>query len=484
MEPSSRPSLHRHRLQTIHERIDGLWEAYRKRSIYEAVHGYQPLRGQRAFHLAPGQLRLLLGGNRSGKTMAGAAEAVWHAMGQYPDWYPEPGRTAAPNRGWIVGLDYSMVRDVIEPAVRHFLDDAWIHSWNANTHVIRLINGSTIGLKSADSGRSKFQGASRHWIWMDEETPEDIFQECRARIVDVSGRMWMTLTPLRGLMYVKRLIRDAQADPHVDVLYAATRDNARSTGGVIPDHEIERFAAQLSPAEARCRLEGHPPPVEGRAYPSFVSEKHVVPSLEFSPHRDLLWSWDFNVSPLCSVLAQVEGTELRVVDEVVLDGPHGHTTDEAVQAFLERYGHASQHGVKTGAECIFRGDIILYGDYAGMARSHRRSGNDYELIRQILERAGWPRPAIRVRPNPAVRERVQSVERLLGAQLGRPRISISKQCQYLIDDLEQVRWDRTGHLDKRQDPQRTHSSDALGYLVAERFPLVPFRRESDWVPPW
>ncbi len=472
----------RQTVQSVYERHDAAWQAYLDEDAYRIAANYHPLRTQEIFHRSVCQTRVLFGGNRSGKTHAGAAEAIWHALGSYPSWYPQEGRSAIPNHGWIVGLDYFMVRDVIEPALQHFLDERWIADWNHNTHVIQLTNGSTIGLKSADSGRSKFQGTSRHWIWIDEECPEDVYRECRARIVDVGGRIWLTLTPLKGSAYLRRAIDEAGSNPHIGVFFAATRENARSAGGVIPDEEIDVFAAQLSPNEARCRLEGQFQLLEGRAYPSFSRADHVVCDLALQPQRELLWSWDFNVTPLCTVLAQIEADCLLVIDEVVLDGPHGHTTDEAIRKFLDRYAYAGcrENPDASGKKILLRSDVSLYGDYSGMARSHRRSSNDYEIIRRALQSAGWPRPSVHVKPNPPVRERVQAVERLLAAPGGKPRLLISNRCRYLIDDLEQVCWDARGNLDKQSDPKRTHASDALGYLVSERFPLIAFKREAEW----
>ncbi len=462
-----------------------LWRAHLNRAP-DASEKYRPLPSQRRFHESPLQSRILFGGNRSGKTVAGAAEAVWHALGRYPAWYPAEMRSPVPSQGWIVGLDYSMVRDVIEPTLQFFLDDAWVVSWNRNTHVIRLSNGSTIGLKSADSGRRKFQGTSRHWIWLDEECPEAIYRECRARIVDVAGRLWMTLTPLRGEAYLRRFVSEPSASSRVGVFYASTRENARSCGGSIPDDEIETFAEQLSDSEMHCRIEGRFQLLEGRAYPSFDRSLHAAENLEADARRELLWSWDFNVTPLCTLLAQRDGNRLLVFDEVVLDGLHGHTTDEAVRSFLDRYAYRSaQHGAPNSRKrATFTNGISLYGDYSGMARSHRGHGNDYEIIRRALEMSDWPRASVHVRPNPPVRERVQGVERLLTNAEDGPRLLISPRCRHLIEDLEQVCWDAHGQLDKKRDSRRTHSSDALGYLVAECFPLVPFERQENWQPPW
>jgi terminase large subunit-like protein len=37
---------------------------------------------------------------------------------------------------------------------------------------------SYLGFKSYDQGRRKFQGTGKHVIWLDEEPPADVYEEC------------------------------------------------------------------------------------------------------------------------------------------------------------------------------------------------------------------------------------------------------------------------------------------------------------------
>jgi len=123
----------------------------------------------------------ILGGNRSGKTEAGAFIAVAWALGKEffrgePAWeyvkdLPIPDK---PNVIWIVGLDFQVVRDVIwreklrqgrnHPA---FLPkDPEIAAPKDGDFQVHFGNGSIITCKSADSGREKFQGASVDLVWL------------------------------------------------------------------------------------------------------------------------------------------------------------------------------------------------------------------------------------------------------------------------------------------------------------------------------
>ena len=66
---------------------------------------------------------------------------------------------------------------------------------------------------------------------------------------------------------------------------------------------------------------------------------------------------------------------------------------------------------------------------------------------------------------------------MLRNHAGDRRMVIHSQCGELIRDFEQVYWktDPNGNslteLDK-SNPMRTHVSDALGYYIAEEFPIM------------
>jgi hypothetical protein len=71
--------------------------------------------------------------------------------------------------------------------------------------------------------------------------------------------------------------------------------------------------------------------------------------------------------------------------------------------------------------------------------------------------------------NPAVRDRVNCVNSRLRNAAGDARLFIDPRCRELIRDLDEVAW-RKSDIDK-SNPARTHSSDALGYFIAQAFPL-------------
>lgn len=196
------------------------------------LYHYIPQKKQREFHDAGVQHneRLFLAANRVGKTECGAAEVALHLTGAYPEWW-EGRRFNEPVRVWVGGVTAESTRDIIQekligepsdetqwgtgyipgdlmgkPTMRRNVPNA-VESVTV-THVTG--GSSTIGFKSYDQQRPKWQGTSRHVIWLDEECSEELYFEALTRTNDVNGIVFMTFTPLLGMSaVVRRFLSDA-----------------------------------------------------------------------------------------------------------------------------------------------------------------------------------------------------------------------------------------------------------------------------------
>jgi len=163
-----------------------------------------------------------------------------------------------------------------------------------------------------------------------------------------------------------------------------------------------------------------------------------------------LWALDFNVDPLCSLVAQKVKDEVRVLDEIVL---RRATTEQLCEEFVQRFGNPS-------------GGVDVYGDASGSAMHTSSDSTDYGVIRDFF-RARGVRVRFRVpKSNPSVRDRVVTVNGKLRNAADEVSMFVSPKCKELIDDFEQVSYEEDStQIDKTKDRRRTHSSDALGYLV-------------------
>lgn len=232
------------------------------------------------FHKSPKKVRFVFGGNRSGKTECGAVEAIWRARGIHP--YRENKPNVA---GWVVSVSYEVQRDVAQSKVLSYLPKDWIEEivmasgkkgapeYGIIDHiVIRNVFGglSTLGFKSLDQGREKFQGASLDFVWFDEEPDEDVYRECVMRVLDREGDVWCTMTPLKGLTWV---YEDIYLSDNPDVWYTVMdwADNP-----YLNPKETEKLALMMSKEELETRKSGKFRASSGLVYPEFDPELHVV----------------------------------------------------------------------------------------------------------------------------------------------------------------------------------------------------------------
>jgi phage terminase large subunit-like protein len=182
---------------------------------------YKPYPKQASFHAA-GALhreRLLMAGNQLGKTYSGAAEAAFHLTGRYPDWWSGR-RWDRPVRAWVGSETWDVTRDGVQRLLIGEPKDEtqWgtglipgddLLDWSRrqgvpdvlDNAIIRHVTGgkSTLGFKSYDQGRTKWQADTLDFVWFDEEPPQDLYCEGLTRTNATGGMVYLTFTPLKGI---------------------------------------------------------------------------------------------------------------------------------------------------------------------------------------------------------------------------------------------------------------------------------------------
>lgn len=233
---------------------------------------------QLEFHKNQKRNRWVFGGNRSGKTECGAVETIWLARGIHP--YRENKKDVF---GWVVSLSTKVQKEVAQDKILKYLDKSFIHEIIMNTGkknspeygvidtlVIKNVFGglSRISFKSCEEGREKFQGTSLDFVWFDEEPPEDIYNECKMRILDKRGEIFGTMTPLKGQTYIyDEIYLNSNNDPEVFSIFMEWADNP-----YLSKNELERLTNSLSEEE-----------LTARRYGRFVSNSRSMVYKEFDP---------------------------------------------------------------------------------------------------------------------------------------------------------------------------------------------------------
>jgi len=410
---------------------------------------YDALASQRRFHQSKARFKGFSGPVGSGKSLALCHEAIRLT-------YLDAGRT-----GLIGAPTYPMLRDsTLSTYLSICEENALPFEFNKATNTLVMKDtGSKVLFRSLDE-HERLRGTNLAWFGVDEMTytTEDSWTRLEGRLRDpLAERLcgFGAWTP-KGFDWVYRRFRSDPVKGY-ELIEAEPYEN-RYLLEKVPDF-YERLKASYDERFFQQEALGkYLNLASGRAYYAFDRQANTG-TYTIDQREPLIWSWDFNLSPMCSVICQEIGEDVIVADEIVMETS---STPEVCAEFLARYG---QH----------RGGVEVYGDASGGHGQTATGQSDYHLIREFFRRNPELRGKVHVsRANPPVRDRINLTNaRILNAQ-GERHLRIDKRCKELIKDLEQVCYKPgTGQIDKEKDRRRTHLSDALGYYLWWRHRPAP-----------
>jgi PBSX family phage terminase large subunit len=191
---------------------------------------------------------------------------------------------------------------------------------------------------------------------------------------------------------------------------------------------------------------------------------------EYIPEQKIYITCDFNVDPMCWLLAHRYNGEFHYFDEIVLENT---TTTETVDEFHRR--HASHTN-----------GIIVTGDASGNNRSTQAGAagqTNYTQIRNRLSELGFRDIKVDIRQaNPAIADRVAAWNGAICNADGIRRVFVHPRCVRLIQNLENLSYiEGTSQIDlptaneiskDRNLKFMGHPFDAASYLVEKYAPVV------------
>ena len=216
---------------------------------------YKPHEGQRRFHASNKKVRLIVAGNRFGKTTASFLEAVQIALGIHPS-----KKIPIPNRGKLYGESYAAIEETfklkIEEWVPHkFLDPRkpFIKNQLGQLMGVNFANGSLIKFGTYDQEEKKAESSNWNYCAFDEPPPRNIYIANLRGTVDNGGLMWFSMTPLREPWIFDDLYEPGLKGekPYIEVFEGSSYDNP-----YLPKEHIDLFAAELSEEEREVRILG------------------------------------------------------------------------------------------------------------------------------------------------------------------------------------------------------------------------------------
>jgi Terminase large subunit, T4likevirus-type, N-terminal len=401
---------------------------------------YSPLPSQKLFHKSTARMKGFSGPIGSGKSQALCHEAIRLT-------YLNPGRS-----GLIGAPTYPMLRDTTQQTLFEILNSNRIPYDYAKAENILVMreSRSRILFRPLDEFE-RLRGTNLAWFGLDELTyaPEAAWLRLEGRLRDPKAKRltgFAVWTP-KGYDWVyRRFISEPKSG--YEVIQAKPYEN-RFLLQQVPDF-YDRLKSSYDEKFYQQEVLGQYLHMRGGlVYYTFDRTLHVA-NLEPDPSLPLLWALDFNVDPMSSVVAQIQKGRIRVLHEIVLR----HATTE--EACAEFYGAFGRH----------RAGIVVYGDASGN-NAQTTGSSDYQIIRDFFRVAGRVPLEFRVpKANPQVRDRVNLMNAKLRSASGEIQMLVHGRCKELIKDFEQVAYkEDSNQVDKEKDRNRTHLSDALGYLV-------------------
>lgn len=156
---------------------------------------------QEAIHRLTARRKLLRAGNQIGKTTASLAEVIWRATGTHP-YQPTP---PPPIEAWVVCTSWSQSVAVMTKfhalCPSELLDPRASSNFSArngfgkDNPAVIFRCGSVVRFRTTHQGPEALQGATIHYVLIDEPTDIDIYRELDRRLTRTAGSMCISLTP-------------------------------------------------------------------------------------------------------------------------------------------------------------------------------------------------------------------------------------------------------------------------------------------------
>lgn len=373
---------------------------------------------------------LFLGGRGSGKTTAGAIQAILEAT------HNQPG-----SRGIVAAPTYSMLEDATMYEFFKWLPPQHVAHFSKARRILTLKNGSEVAFRSCDNPDS-LRGPNRDWAWLDE--PRNLPTREAFDIISAQLRpyrlFWQTTTP-SGILHWLYSVFVANPLPSAYVVTVRTADNVYLPGqyeALLRTQYSEKFAAQ--------ELDASWISFEGVIYDDFHPSYNVTYEAEYDPERPVYWGVDDGYA--CG------------------DGPGSSSYHPRVVLF-------TQFDARGGATVFDEMYVCGESDYdawiqAALARSYAPPAMAYvdssaSVLRARISHAG----IFNVGATHRVEEGIKNVRRLVKDANDVRLLRVHPRCESLVYEMQAYRTiDGTRSSGGQVAPLKVddHGPDALRYV--------------------
>jgi hypothetical protein len=436
---------------------------------------WTPLREHATQHRLAGsraRFKIVTAGRRSGKTeIEGKRMVVFRALNAHRQDLPALYCSSKDPRFFVAAPTCEQAKAIYWEDIKALIPTRFL--WgrpNESTLTAQLINGARIRVLGLDKP-ARMEGVPWDGGVLDEYAdmkPEVFPAHVEPCLAERKG--WCSFIGVpEGRNHFYELYKMAQAI-EVEALAKGEQPLWETfnwpSADILDPAEIERLRKTCDPVVFRQEYEGSFENFTGRAYYNFDDKIHCQ-KLEYNPHTQLVFCFDFNISPGTAVVCQeihLPNGQIGtgVIGEVHIDR-NSNTPMVLNRLLLDWKDHP--------------GHIECFGDPAGASGGTMRMESDWELIRRMLyQRYGhWERFSFSVpKQAPKERDRVNAVNSRLMAADGSVRLMVDPtKAPHVVKDFENVVCVKggSGELDKKHNPMYSHMTDALGYYIQHEFPL-------------
>src|SRR5574344_2053821 len=426
---------------------------------------YELLKTQREFLEIPHEYSLDVavyqGGYGSGKTFAGALLGI-HLCIKFPG-----------IKGLVGAQTYTLVRDTtLQTYFEHFdnmgLIEGKDYEWSSSLQKLTFKNGSEILFRHFDEP-NKLKSLNLGFVEIEEmsEVPYETFKMLLSRMrqrikpewKDFTYRIFAHTNPEfnRGWIY-ETFVKNPSINYRL--ITAPTTENIYLPKGYC--EELKKLYDEqyynIFVLAKNCEYNN------GLVIKDFSSNN--VCDITYQPDLDLHISCDFNVDPMCWVLAHKTAEKAFFFDEIVIENT---TTAASCDEFCRRYPN-------------HKGKIIINGDASGDNRSCTRKFTNYVIMKKRLASHGYKDVDISIKAfNPPIKNRVAAFNFMVKTAEGKQTLFVSPKCEKLLYNLYNLKYQEGSskidlpsfHQIKQAKELKflMHPFDAASYLIDFYWPI-------------
>lgn len=342
---------------------------------------------------------------------------------------------------------YDLVKLIAWPRFCGMLDKWGLqYELNKTDSLLRIENASQIIFRSADNpermvGFEIADGVIDEIDTLKKDHAADVWSKmlarCRQLKPDGSINTLAAASTPEGFRFVyERWGKGGR--PGYELIKAPTTSNPFLPAGYVDQLRNDYSSSQLS-----AYLDGEFVNLtSGSVYAEFDRKLNGC-DVGMEPNEALHIGMDFNVNNMSAIVCIIRQGDPIAVEEIT----KVRDTPTMIDALRSRYpGHS----------------ITVYPDASGKStKSVNASVSDISLLRSANFTV-LANPA-----NPAVKDRIMSVNRLIHSN-GRRRLLVNfDKCPTLVEGLEQQSYNKNGEPDKASG--HDHLNDALGYFLCYKF---------------